>query len=122
MDNGYIDGTELVRKTTELCHIERGQTFRHYHQAIDYICNLMRENGVPNIEKIIFPADGTTVYEDKRMPIAWDATIGKLTLCDQIQTVAADYTKHPFHLVKGSCGVKPGGEIIRIITEQQFLA
>lgn len=119
---GRIDEAELVRKTTELCHIEMGQTFRHYHQSIDHICRLMREAGIPNVEKLSFPADGITVYEDKRMPVAWDATIGKLTLCDKEQTVAADYAKHPFHLVKGSCGVKPGGEVMRIITEQQFLA
>lgn len=118
----HLNSAELVEKTTELCHIEMGQTFRHYHQSIDYICNLMRKEGIPNVEKVNFPADGTTVYEDKRMPTAWDATIGKLTLCDKDQTVAADYTKHPFHLVKGSCGVKLEGETMRIITEQQFLA
>ncbi len=117
-----IDGGELVRKTTELCRIEMGQTFRHYHQAIDRICSEMREAGIPNVEKLNFPADGTTVYEDKRMPLGWDATVGKLTLCDKEGTVAADFQAHPFHLVKGSCAVKPEGEIMRIITEQQFLA
>jgi len=117
-----VDGAELVRKTTELCRIEMGQTFRHYHRSIDYICDLMQKEGIPNAEKLCFPADGMTVYEDKRMPLAWDATIGKLTLCDKEETVVADYAKHPFHLVKGSCGISPGGEIMRIITEQQFLA
>ena len=118
----HINSAELVEKTTELCHIEMGQTFRHYHQAIDYICALMHKEGIPNVERLNFPADGTTVYEDKRMPAAWDATIGRLTLCDNEQTVAADYAKHPFHLVKGSCGIRQGGEWMRIITEQQFLA
>ena len=117
-----INGQTLLEKTDKLCRIEMGQTFRHYHQAIDHICDLMREAGIPNVERFTCPADGKTVYEDKRMPIAWDATVGKLTLCDAAQTVAADFSVHPFHLIKGSMSTPPGGKIVRIITEQQFLA
>ena len=117
-----LDGRAMVAKAEELCKIEQGQTFRHYHQSIDWICGAMKAAGLPNVEKITFPADGVTTYEDKRMPVAWDTTVGKLTLCDAEKTVAADYTVHPFHLIKGSVSTKPDGEIVRIITEQQFLA
>ena len=117
-----LDGRAMVQKAAELCRIEQGQTFRHYHQSIDWICKTMKAAGLPNVKKLTFPADGITVYEDKRMPIAWDASIGKLTLCDAENTVAADYAIHPFHLIKGSTAAEPGGEIVRIITEQQFLA
>ena len=119
---GSIDGNALIAQNRELCRIERGQTFRNYHQSIEWICAAMKAAGLPNVEKVSFPADGVTVYEDKRMPLAWDASIGKLTLCDKARTVAADYTVHPFHLIKGSVGTAPGGETVRIITEQQFLA
>ena len=117
-----LDGRSMAARAEELCRIEQGQTFRHYHQSINWICNAMKAAGLPNVEKINFPADGITTYEDKRMPIAWDATIGKLTLCNAEQTVAADYTIHPFHLIKGSVATKTGGETVRIITEQQYLA
>ena len=117
-----LDGRAMVAKAEELCKIEQGQTFRHYHQSINWICAAMKAAGLPNVEKVNFPADGITVYEDKRMPVAWDATVGKLTLCDAEQTVAADFTTHPFHLIKGSTSTKPGGEVVKIITEQQFLA
>lgn len=117
-----INGNELVKKVEELCKIEQGQTFRNYHQSANHILHLLQEDGIPNVEKICFPADGKTSYEDKRMPLAWDATIGKLTLCDKAHTVAADYQVHPFHLIKGSTATTAGGEIVRIITEQQFLA
>ena len=116
-----INGREMQDKIEKLCQIEMGQTFRHYHQSIDQICAWMKEAGIPNVERMTFPADGRTVYEDARMPLAWDASIGKLTLCDTDQTVAADYAKHPFHLIKGSVATQPGGEIVRIINEQQFL-
>ena len=112
----------MVQKATELCRIEQGQTFRHYHRSIDWICKEMKAAGLPNVEKLTFPADGITSYEDKRMPIAWEASVGKLTLCDAENTVAADYAIHPFHLIKGATAANPGGETIRIITEQQFLA
>ena len=65
-----LDGPAMVAKAEELCRIEQGQTFRHYHQSIDWICKAMKAAGLPNVEKINFPADGVTTYEDKRMPVA----------------------------------------------------
>ena len=117
-----INGHTLAEKITELCRIEQGQTWRNYHASVEWICAAMREIGLPNVERLTYPADGCTVYEDKRMPLAWDASVGCLTLCDATQTVAADYARHPFHLIKGSTATKPGGEIVRVISEQQFLA
>ena len=117
-----LDGEDLVRRTKELNRIDLGQTFKHYHLSCEHILSELKKYGIPNAEIIKVPADGKTVYQDKRMPIAWDATIGKLTLNDKEKTVAADYTVQPFNLIKGSCGVKKGGETMRIITEAQFLA
>ena len=117
-----LDGKYMLNKSIELWKIEYGQTFSHYHQSIDWICEEMKAANIPNVEKVCVPADGITVYEDKRMPIAWDATIGKLTLLDGENTVAADFSLHPFNLVKGSTSTKKGGEVLRIITEQQLLA
>ena len=70
-----LDGRAMVAKAEELCKIEQGQTFRHYHQSIDQICAWMKEAGIPNVEKLTFPADGRTVYEDVRMPVAWEANV-----------------------------------------------
>ena len=117
-----IDGDDLIKRTKELCKIEQGQTFRHYRMAAEHILAELKKYNIPNAEILTCPADGVTSYQDKRMPVAWDATIGKLTLCDKDQTVAADFTRHPFHLIKGSVATKAGGETVRIITEQQFLA
>lgn len=86
-----INGTDLIRRTEKLAELEIGQTFRHYHLAAKHIFKELETYNIPNAELLMFPADCRTVYEDKRMPIAWDATIGKLTLCDEKQTAAADY-------------------------------
>ena len=117
-----LDGEDLVRRTKELNRIDLGQTFKHYHLSCEHILAELKKYGIPNAEIVKVPADGKTVYQDKRMPIAWDASVGKLTLNDKEKTVAADYTVHPFNLIKGSCGVKKGGETMRIITEEQLLA
>ncbi|MBQ6598948.1 MAG: AAC(3) family N-acetyltransferase, partial [Lentisphaeria bacterium] len=73
-----------------------------------------------------YPADGKTAYQDKIMPLGWEATTGKLTVLSgpglQPGLVAADFQEHPFHLIKGSVGTAPGGEIVRILTYQQALA
>ena len=54
-----INGNELVKKVEELCGIERGQTFRNYHQSANHILHLLQEAGIPNVEKICFPADNS---------------------------------------------------------------
>ena len=131
-----IDGDFLMEQTEKLWQCEFGQTFRDYHKAAQYTCELMKKAGIPGSEIIMYPADGKTSYNDVRMPIAWDATVGKLTLLNPSDTfvsgvygakknpgkVVADYTEHPFHLIKGSVSTPPGGLKVRIITEQQFLA
>ena len=118
-----IDPEELKRHTIELNRIEQGQTFTAYRKAAEYVLNLIRESGIPNGEIIDFPADGKTVYQDKKMPLAWDATVGKLTwLKGKEEVVLADFQQHPFHLIKGSVATPPGGIVTRVITEQQFLA
>lgn len=117
-----IDGQDLIRRTDQLCHIEAGQCFRDYHAAADHILSQIHVYHLPNAEKKFYPADGVTVYEDKIMPLAWDVSVGKLTLCDSEHTVAADYTVEPLSLVKGSSATTEGGEYLRIITQRQLLA
>ena len=118
----HLDGSDMAAQAMGLCRIELGQTSRHQRMAAEFIRDRMRRAGLPHVEILSFPADGTTVYEDKRMPFAWDATVGKLTLFDEEKTVAADYSKNPFNLIHGSTAAKPEGETVRIITEPQFLA
>ena len=131
-----IDGDFLMEHTEKLWQCEFGQTFQDYHKAARYTCDLMKKAGIPNSEIIMYPADGKTCYNDVRMPVAWDASIGKLTLLNSKDTyvsgvygtksvsgkVVADYKEHPFHLIKGSVSTPPEGMEVRIITEQQFLA
>ena len=131
-----IDGDFLMEHTEKLWQCEFGQTFQDYHKAARYTCELMKKAGIPDSRIIMYPADGKTCYNDVRMPIAWDASIGKLTLLNSKDTyvsgvygtrsvagkVVADYKEHPFHLIKGSVSTPPGGMKVRIITEQQFLA
>lgn len=116
-----IDGSELVRRTVELCRIEGGQTFSDYARSAEHILQKMKEYGFPNAEKILYPADGRTVYHDKIMPLAWDLTVGRLTLCNKERTVAADYSLEPLSVIKGSSGVAPAGETMRIISQSQLL-
>jgi aminoglycoside 3-N-acetyltransferase len=117
-----IDGDSLIKNIEELSAIEFQQTFPAYKKAAHYVHDAIVRAGIPNAEMIMFPADGKTVYQDKRMPIAWDASVGKLTLLTPEKEIVADFQKHPFHLIKGSVLTPPGGKIVRIITESQFLA
>ncbi len=122
---GRIDGSRLLAETGELFQLEQGQTFNEYHASAAHTLKLLQDSGIPGAALLEFPADGKTVYQDKRMPLAWEASVGKLTILNgkdlEPGFVAADYQRHPFNLVKGSVATPSGGLAVNIITEGQLL-
>ena len=133
-----VDGEKLFRRTVELGAIEIGQTTPCHLRAAEYVYRQLVEAGIPEAERIDFPADGVTAYQDKVMPLAWDASVGRLSFIDDEadkwvpvsqrgvsggdDRAAADFQHHPFHLVKGSTATPPGGVVAPVITEAQLLA
>ena len=119
-----IDGEWLLENTEKLWKIELGQCHRHYREAAKFAEQLMRESGLKQVERIVFPADGKTSYGDKTMPLAWEAAMGRLTVVNSPipfeNPVVADFHRHPFHLIRGSVSTPPGGVVTRLITEEQF--
>ena len=75
-----MDTDDMIRKTTELMHIEMGQTYRDYARVVRRVRDLMTEAGIPQTEILEFPADGRTSFLDAVSPLAWDASVGRLTL------------------------------------------
>jgi len=110
----------LMRETEELWLKEFPQTFQAYHEAAFYVRDLLERSGIPNVKLHEFPADGKSAFLDARMPLAWDATIGRLTLLSGSKKVVADYAEHPFSLVKGSV-LAGGRREVKIITADQLL-
>lgn len=114
----------MMENTEKLTQAELGQTFEHYRRAAECAAGLAREAGIGNCEIVNFPADGKTVYQDKRMPMAWSATKGRLTIIKSgvpfEDPAVADYERHPFHLVKGSVSTPAKGLQVRIITEARL--
>ncbi|OQA88643.1 MAG: SPBc2 prophage-derived aminoglycoside N(3')-acetyltransferase-like protein YokD [Lentisphaerae bacterium ADurb.Bin242] len=121
-----VDADRILKNTEELLNLELGQTFSCYHASARKTLEILRETGIPNAEKITFPADGRTAYQDKITPLGWEASVGRLTILEgngiEPGFVAADYQKHPFHLIKGSVSTAPGGEIVRLLSHEQLLA
>ena len=121
-----LDADRLYGNMAALYQLEHGQTFSCYRAAAKKAMEILKENGIPNAEIIEYPADGKTAYQDKIMPLGWESTTGKLTILSgpglKPGLVAADFQEHPFHLIKGSVGTAPGGEIVRILTYKQALA
>ena len=129
--NGKIDGDFLQKHTTALTRIEMMQTSAAQRRAAEYTLNLLKQCNIPNAEIIDFPADGKTVYLDNRMPMGWNASVGKLSFLhperfknfpNSPDGIIADYQRHPFHLIYGSTATPEGGLITSIVTEDQMLA
>jgi aminoglycoside 3-N-acetyltransferase len=121
---GLIDEKYLTDNIEKLWKTEIGQTFKDYHNAAKLAFSLMKKAGLSEVEKIAFPADGKTAYQDKVSPLAWDATCGRMTILKSPvalqDNVVADYQRHPFHLIKGSISTPPDGLNIRLITLEQL--
>lgn len=119
-----LDEKYLADNIEKLWKTELGQTFTDYRNAAELTACLMKEAGLDGVEKIPFPADGKTSYQDKISPLAWDATYGKMTVLKSPvvlqDNVVADYRRHPFHLIKGSVSTPPEGLNVRLITYEQI--
>ena len=112
---------QMIRDTTELMQIEMPQTYPAYGRVVKRIQELMQSAGISDTQIIEFPADGKSDFLDACSPLAWDASVGKLTLLPSGK-VAADYSEHPFHLIQGSVSTPPGGLVAPIVTEDDFHA
>lgn len=119
------DNDWIFSQTEKLTAIERGQTFKNYKESSEYVFNLLKSEGF-DAEMLTFPADGKTVYQDKRMPLAWDATVGKMTVMRSAvpfkDPVVADFSKESFNLIRGSVSTPEGGLYTKLVTEPQALA
>lgn len=114
----------MLAQTETLWRKELGQRYRDHRRAALYAESLCRKAGLSRVERIVFPADGKTVFQDKTSPLAWDASLGRLTVVKSPapfeDPVVADYARHPFHLVRGSVATPKGGTTTRLFTEEQM--
>ena len=121
-----IDVESLMRNTETLYNLEYCQNFRGYHASADKTVEILKAAGIPNVEKITFPADGKASYQDKITPLGWDATTGKLVVKSAVGLpegfVIADYERCPFELIKGSVGTAPEGEEISLVSYAAMLS
>lgn len=118
--------TEFLNEhVLKLFRIARKQIFPAYHQEAQYAYDLLKSEGF-DAEIIHFPADGKTAYQDKCMPIGWDASHMKLTLLTPVpgifDPVISDFEREPLMAVKGSVATPPGGIKAQLVTEAQMRA
>ncbi|MBN2641043.1 MAG: DUF4910 domain-containing protein [Victivallales bacterium] len=120
----YLDGERLCGEIEKLWTLELPQTSKAFAESTAYCYELLKESGFSRCEIIDFPADGRTSYQDKRMPLAWNASVGKLTITRSsvafADPVIADYSRHPFFLIRGSVALPEGAATVSIFTEQQM--
>ena len=119
---GRVDEARLMSRMERLWRCE----FRHGHssqcRAAETAASWLRADGFSDVEVLMMPMDGVSCCQDKRMPEAWEGSVGRLTLLGEKEEVIADYDRHPFHLIKGSSATPPEGVIARIVPEDRFHA
>jgi len=119
-----LDVPWMMSNVEKLWKIEFGQCFRDHRRSARFVERLLRQSRFEQVERIAFPADGRTTFQDKTMPLAWDASVGRLTVkkarAPFDDPVVADYRRHPFHLIRGSVSTPKGGVVTRLISEEQM--
>lgn len=120
---GYKDENFLRVHTQGLMRAEFLGTTPAWHKGADYIYALLQENGF-DAERIDFVADGKTAYQDKIMPLCWDASYGKCTVLSEWEgdRVIADHERHPFHLIRYSVATGKDGVTAKLIPWERMLA
>jgi len=121
---GKIDEEFLRKHIWALTQKEYKQTFEANHAGIDYVCNLMKENGL-DAERINFVADGKTTCYDNFMPLAWDVSYARLSVVSDDwdgERVVADYEKEPFSIIRYSVPTGEEGITARLFTWEQMMS
>ena len=120
-----VDIQWFMQHSKALIELEDPQTFPAYHRAAKYVYDLLQQEGFAP-EMLTFKADGKTVYQDMRTPLAWDASVGRLTVLQSpvpfADPIIADYEKMPYALVKHSVSTPEGGLRVPVLTEAQVYA
>ena len=118
-----LDMDFVMREISALTELEFPQTFKARANAANYAKELLVKEGFSSVEKVDFPADGRTAYQDKRMPISWEVSNAKLTILSSVpgleRKVVADYKEHPYSIVWGSTSIPEGKRSVRIIPESE---
>ena len=121
----WFDEAWLRENILELYHIERKQTFPAWIRAAETARDLLSAEGF-EAEYIPFAADGKTSWQDKVMPIGWDASDMRLTLLTDVPGIAdnvlCDSAREPAAVVKHSAATPAGGVEARLVTQSRMKA
>ncbi|NLE66526.1 MAG: hypothetical protein GX608_03810 [Lentisphaerae bacterium] len=121
-----LDAAWLMAETERLWKLELGQRSPDQRAAARRAEALLRRCGLKSVERLRFPADGKTTYQDRTMALAWTVREARLTVIRSPQPLAdpvvADYARHPFHVVYGSVAAPRGGTEAPLIGEESLLS
>lgn len=124
--DSVMDSEWLIEETQYLNSLERPQTFPAYCKVADHLCAMLESEGFSEVRRMDFPADGKTVFHDKRMPLAWNISKGRLTVRKSAVSfenpVVADYEKEPFSVIQHSVATPPEGILCKVVTETDMWA
>jgi len=103
---------EFVHSLVEF-HRIRGSS--GYDAALDFLKGQLDIEGIEN-EVFEFPLDGETFYWTWKMPRAWEAKAGKVTLLTKNPIVICDYSENPICLVPGSSSIRGKFSLVSVGT------
>jgi len=106
-----LSGTNAKNIAASILPFDRSCSFTKYGESAKYCCELLKSIGLEGAKVWDFPADGKTVYGDRRMPKAWDAEEAELRIIEPASAaeILASYRDEPLSLAMHSSSTPKAG-------------
>ncbi len=106
-----LSGANAKNIAARIFPFDRSCSFSKYGESAYYCCELLKSIGLEDAKVWDFPADGKTIYGDRRMPKAWDAEEAELRIIAPANAVEilASYRDEPLSLAMYSSSTPEGG-------------
>jgi len=106
-----LSGANAKKIATSIFPFDRSCSFSKYAESAKYCCELLKSIGLEDPKIWDFPADGKTVYGDRRMPKAWDGEEAELRIIEPAGAteILASYRDEPLSLAMYSASTPADG-------------
>ena len=106
-----LSGENAKNITAKIFPFDRSCSYSQYGESARYCRGLLESIGLEDARIWEFPADGKTVYGDRRMPKAWDAEEGELRITEphNAAKILASYRDEPLSLAMYSSSTPEDG-------------
>ena len=110
-----LSGDRALEYATHITQYYRSPGSSGYHQATDYVAELLRRHRVGRVWVERYPLDGEAVHAGQKVPLAWEPLKGELRVGSAKGKALVSYTEVPSCLPWWTPGTPEGGVVLDLV-------